>query len=107
MFLASCAVRRPFVARIAGDFYPMTAEVAASKRVRRLFYHLTFLWSGVQLLNAAAGASLLLTTPTAVYIPTKTAVFLAITTCGIVLTVIWSLRVARHEGLVALSPAAA
>jgi hypothetical protein len=57
----------------------------------------------VQLLNAAAGASLLLTTPTAVYIPTKTAVALAITACGVVLTVVWSLRVARREGLVAIA----
>ena len=103
MFFASCLFRRPFVARIAGDFYPMTAEVAASKRVRRLFHHLTLLWAGVQLLNAAAGASLLLTMPTAAFIPTKTAVVLAITACGVVLTVVWSLRVARHEGLVAVA----
>ena len=102
-FLASCLLRRPFVARIAGDFYPMTAEVAASRGVRRLFHHLTLLWAGVQLLNAAVGASLLLTMPTAAFIPTKTAVALTITTLGVVMTVRLSLRVARHEGLVALA----
>jgi hypothetical protein len=31
----------------------------------------------------------------------KTGVTLAVTTAGVVLTVVWSLRVARHEGLVA------
>jgi hypothetical protein len=103
VFLASCLARRPFVARIAGDFYPMTAEVAQIKRVRRLFHHLTLLWAGVQLLNACAGASLLLTMPTAAFVLTKTAVALAFTTCGVVLTVIWSLRVARREGLVAVA----
>ena len=101
LFLASCVARRPFVARLAGDFYPMTAEVAASKRIKRLFHHLTLLWAGVQLLNAAAGASLLLTLPTSIYIPTKTATALLITASGVVLTVVWSLRVARREGLVA------
>ena len=103
IFLGSCAIRRPFVARIAGDFYPMTAEVAASTRVRRLFYHLTLLWAGIQLLNAGAAASLLFTMPTAAFVPTKTAAVLAITACGVFLTVIWSLRVARREGLVSVA----
>lgn len=102
-FLVSCLLRRPFVARIAGDFYPMTAEVAASRGARRLFHHLTLLWAGVQLTNAAVGAGMLLTMPAAVYIPTKTFVALAITAMGVVATVRLSLRVARHEGLVAVA----
>jgi hypothetical protein len=81
----------------------MTAEVAQLKRVRRLFHHLTLLWAGVQLVNAAASAGLLLTLSPTTYIATKTGVTLAITAAGVVLTVIWSLRVARHEGLVAAS----
>ena len=101
IFFASALLRRPFVARIAGDFYPMTAEVASRKRVRRLFHQLTLLWAGVQLLNAAAGASMLLTLPTSAFIPAKTVVALAFTACGVVMTVVWSLRVARDEGLVA------
>jgi hypothetical protein len=105
LFVASCVARRPFVARIAGDFYPMTPEVAASRGLQRLFHHLTLLWAGVQLLNAAAGASMLLTMPTSVYIPTKTAVALLITAGGVYLTVMSSLRVARREGLVAVATA--
>jgi hypothetical protein len=101
LFLASALTSRPFVARLAGDFYPMTPEVAQRLRIRRLFRHLTFLWAGVNLVNAAAGASLLLTMPTAAYVPTKTGVALFITASGIAATVVWSLRVAKREGLVA------
>jgi intracellular septation protein A len=101
VFLVSAVARRPFVARIAGDFYPMTEAVAQRQRVRRLFHHLTLLWAGVQLLNAAAAASLLLNLSPAQFVVAKTATTLAITTVGVVLTVLWSLRVAKHEGLVA------
>jgi intracellular septation protein A len=103
VFLISALAGRPFVARIAGDFYPMTAAVAQGQRVRRLFHRLTLLWAGVQLLNAAVSASLLLTLEPATFVAIKTGVVLAITTMGVVLTVVWSLRVARHEGLVATS----
>ena len=101
LFLGSALTSRPFVARLAGDFYPMTPELAQRLRIRRLFRHLTFLWAGVQLVNAGVGASLLLTMPTAVYVPTKTVVALFITASGIAATVVWSLRVAKREGLVA------
>ena len=101
LFLVSALTSRPFVARLAGDFYPMTPEVAQRLRIRRLFRNLTFLWAGVNLLNAGVGASLLLTMSTAAYVPTKTGVALFITASGIAATVIWSLRVAKREGLVA------
>jgi hypothetical protein len=104
VFLASAVTSRPFVARLAGDFYPLTPEIAGRRRVRRLFRNLTLLWAGVNLLNAGAGAGLLVSLPTAVFIPTKTAVALCITAAGVVTTVVWSLRVARREGLVVSAP---
>lgn len=107
LFLLSSMTSRPFVARVARDFYPMTDEVAGRPSLRNLFRRLTFLWAGVQLLQAAAGASLLLTLPTSVYVPTKTASALLITAAGVTVTVLLSLRVARREGLVAPAPDAA
>jgi hypothetical protein len=104
MFLASALTSRPFVARLAGDFYPLTPDIVGRLPIRRLFRHLTLLWAGVNLLNAGVGASLLLTMQTTAYVPTKTAVALFITTAGVVVTVIWSLRVARREGLVVANP---
>lgn len=100
LFLGSALTTRPFVARLAGDFYPLTADIVGRLRIKRLFRHLTVLWAAVNLVNAGVGLSLLLTLPTAIYIPTKTAVALAITTLGVVTTVAWSIRVARNEGLV-------
>jgi hypothetical protein len=103
LFIVSCLARRPFVARIAGDFYPMTAEVAQRSRVQRLFHRLTILWAGVQLVNAGIGAALLLTMSPAAFIAMKTGITLSVTTLGVVLTVVSSLKVARHEGLVTAS----
>lgn len=100
LFLASAATTRPFVARIAGDFYPLTDEVAGRRRVQRLFRRLTVLWALVQLVNAAAGLSLLVTLPTTLFVPARTVAALAITAVGVAATVVWSLRVARVEGLV-------
>jgi len=37
VFLISLATATPVVARVAADFYPMTAEVSQRPRVRRLF----------------------------------------------------------------------
>jgi hypothetical protein len=101
LFLGSALTERPFVARVAGDFYPMTPEIASRHRVRRLFRRLTVLWAGVNLVNAVVGAVLLRTLSATAFIPTKTIVILLITTTGVVVTVVASLRVARHEGLVA------
>ena len=51
-FLLSLATARPMVARLAGDFYPMDAELSLRPRVRRLFWHLTALWAVVCLAKA-------------------------------------------------------
>jgi hypothetical protein len=105
IFLGSTLTTRPFVARLAADFYPLTPQIAARGRVKRLFRDLTLLWAVVNLMNAAAALSLLLTLPTGIFIPTKTAVGLSITTLGVVITVVLSLRVVRDEGLGLAAPA--
>ena len=42
------------VARLAGDFYPMDAELSLRPRMRRLFWHLTAMWAVVCLAKAVA-----------------------------------------------------
>jgi hypothetical protein len=69
IFLGSTLTTRPFVARLAADFYPLTPQIAARGRVKRLFRDLTLLWAVVNLMNAAAALSLLLTLPTGIFIP--------------------------------------
>ena len=51
-FLLSLATARPMVARLAGDFYPMDAELSLRPRMRRLFWHLTAMWAVVCLAKA-------------------------------------------------------
>ena len=53
-FLLSLATARPMVARLAGDFYPMDAELSLRPRMRRLFWHLTAMWAFVCLAKAVA-----------------------------------------------------
>ena len=100
-FLLSALTARPLVARLAADFYPLPPPTAARHSVRRLFRRLTLLWAGVNLINAAVAFVLLVTLPVAVFVATKTVAVLAVTLGGVALTVHWSLRVARTEGLIA------
>ena len=53
-FLLSLATARPMVARLAGDFYPMDAELSLRPRLRKLFWHLTAMWAVVCLAKAVA-----------------------------------------------------
>lgn len=107
VFFCSALTARPLVARLAADFFPLTAEMAMRHGVRRLFRRLSMLWAGVHLVNALAAGGLLLALPTVAFVPTKTVVALVVTSAGVAATVVWSLRVARREGIVGARTAAA
>jgi hypothetical protein len=98
-FLASARTARPVVARLAGDFYPCTAELHARPAVQRLFRRLTLLWAGALLAKAVVVFTLLQTQPLATFVLAK-AVLVPLTnaTC-IGLTVLLAIAVARREGL--------
>lgn len=51
VFLASLLTPRPVVARIAGDFYPLTLEMAARPGIQRLLRQLTLMWGLVIVLK--------------------------------------------------------
>ena len=53
IFLGSLLTARPIVARLAPDFYPIDATLAARPRIRRLFRRLTLLWGLVIVLKAS------------------------------------------------------
>lgn len=100
VFLGSVVIGRPLVASLARDFCPLSAEVAGRAGVARLFRRLTLLWAGVHLATAAATLALLVSMPVTTFVAVKTAVCLAITACGVALTVAAALRTIRAEGLV-------
>jgi hypothetical protein len=65
-----------------------------------LFVGLTILWAGVHMLTAASTFGMLLSLPVATFVLVKTVTSMGITAVAIVLTVSWSIRVARRENLV-------
>ena len=100
VFLASIALGRPMVERLALEFWPLTPEMMARPPVARLLRGLTFWWAGINLAIAATTLTLLLWLPMATYVAVKQATSLAITGIGVAVTIDLALRTARREGLV-------
>lgn len=98
-FLASSMTKSPMVDRLAKDFCPLTDDIVGLHRVKRLFRRLTIMWAAVNLLNAGVTCWLLLTQSVAVFVAVKPLSAMAVTWSAVAVTVMWSLRVARQEGL--------
>ncbi len=99
VFPISVAIRRPLIATLAHEFWPLSAEVAARPGVMRLFRRLTLLWSGVNLASAAVTTALLVSLPLGAFVVVKQLSGLGLTAAAVCLTVSMSLRTARREGL--------
>lgn len=105
LFAGSVAIGRPLIARFAGDFCPLTAEVRGRPGILRLFARLSILWAVVNALAAASSLVLLLTVPVPVFVLTAAVSAWAVTCSGVVVTVADAVTTARREGLItALSP---
>ena len=98
-FLLSALTVRPMVARLAGDFYPLTDELHARLRVRRLFRKLTLLWAAALLSKATVVFTLLVSQPLGTFVLAKGIIVPVTNVSCIVLTVLLSTSVARREGL--------
>lgn len=99
LFLISLATARPVVARLAGDFYPMTEDVARRPRIQQLFWRLTLIWAFICLIKSVATLWLLKSTSLMTFVEIKTVLTPAIAILGALATVAIAFRVARHEGL--------
>ncbi|MDX6573470.1 MAG: hypothetical protein QOC86_2626 [Gaiellales bacterium] len=99
LFMVSLLTARPIVARLAADFYPMTADIAGRPRIQRLFWHLTLFWAFVCLIKSALTLWLLEKLPTVTFVAVKGLVILSIIVLGTAITVFAAFRVARSEGL--------
>jgi hypothetical protein len=106
-FLLSMATARPMVARLAGDFYPMTPEVSVRPRVQRLFRRLTLLWAGLCLGKALLVLWLLLSLSVESFVLANGVSVVSLNLLAITLTVGAAVVVARQEGLLGPHPAAA
>lgn len=99
VFLGSLWSARPIVARLAPDFYPIDAALAARPGVRALFRRLTLLWGLVILVKGTVTLWLLESLSTIDFVLIKGGVILSLTLLAATATVVWSLIVARQEGL--------
>lgn len=99
-FLLSLATARPMVARLAGDFYPMDAELSLRPRMRRLFWHLTAMWAVVCLAKSVAMFWALNSLSLDTFVLVKSISMPASNLLAVVLTVCAAVLVARKEGLI-------
>jgi uncharacterized membrane protein len=99
VFLGSLLTARPAVARLAPDFYPMDAAIAARPRIRRLFRHLTLMWGLVILAKGSITLWLLVSLSTVDFVLIKGGAIISLTLATATATVVWSVLVGRQEGL--------
>ena len=99
VFLLSLVTARPVVARLAGDFYPMTRDLATRPRVRRLLWRLTLLWGLVCLVKGAVSFWLLESQSLVTFVLVKNITTISLTILAVVATVLAAVLVARKEGL--------
>jgi hypothetical protein len=99
IFLTSLWTARPLVARIAPDFYPVDAALAARPRIRRLFRRLTLLWGLVLLVKGSLTLWLLMSLSTVNFVLIKGSAILTLTLLATTATIALSAIVGRQEGL--------
>ncbi|WP_157571093.1 VC0807 family protein [Nocardioides insulae] len=100
IFLGSLWTTRPIIARLAPEFYPMSAAVAAQPRVRNLLRRLTLMWGLVVLAKGAITFSLLVTLSTADFVLIKGGAIITLTLTAAIVTIVWALIVGRQQGLI-------
>jgi intracellular septation protein A len=98
-FLVSALTVRPVVARLAGDFYPLTDELHARPGIQRLFRRLTLLWAAALLTKAVVVFVLLETQSLGTFVLAKGIVVPVTNVTCIGLTIAIATTVARHEEL--------
>jgi hypothetical protein len=99
IFLGSLWSARPVIARLAPDFYPMDAAVAARPEMRKLFRRLTLMWGLVILVKGSVTLWLLETLGTINFVLIKGGTIITLTLTAAVVTIVWSVIVGRQEGL--------
>jgi hypothetical protein len=99
-FLISLLGAKPIAARLAGDFYPITEEVANRPSVRTFFRLLTLSWGLLYLGKGSLTLWLLLSQSLEVFVLVKTISVVAINLSAVAGTITVGMLMARREGLV-------
>jgi hypothetical protein len=99
IFLGSVWTTRPAIARLAPDFYPMSAAVVGQPEIRSLLRRLTLMWGLVILAKAGITLWLLEALPTADFVLIKGGAIATLTVTAAMVTIAWSYAVIRQQGL--------
>jgi len=99
LFLGSLWTTRPVIARLAPDFYPMDDALAARPELQCHFRRLTLMWGLVVLVKGVVTFWLLMTLSTVSFVLIKSGAVMSLTLITVTVTVVWSIVVARREGL--------
>jgi hypothetical protein len=99
IFLGSLWSARPVIARLAPEFYPMDAAVAARPEVRAHLRRLTLMWGLVILAKGGITLWLLDSLSTVNFVLIKGGAILTLTLTAALVTVVWSVIFGRQEGL--------
>jgi intracellular septation protein A len=99
IFLGSLWSDRPVIARLAPEFFPMDAAVAARPEVRAHLRRLTLLWAVVILAKGGITLWLLESLSTVNFVLIKGGAILTLTLTAALVTVVWSVIFGRQEGL--------
>lgn len=99
LFFSSLTTARPVVARLAGDFYPMNADIEQRPRIQRLFWNLTLFWAFICIAKSLVTFYLLESMSTQTFVAVKGIFILAVIVSGTAVTLVAAARVARSEGL--------
>ena len=91
---------RPLVERMARDFCPIDPSFFSSPFLRRFFLRVSWLWAVVLTVNAGTVLWLLFTTSLGDFVVERTVVSAVLTVGGVVLSVVWFVRVMRQQGVV-------
>ncbi len=111
LFVLSVAARRPLAERLAHDFCPLDPDMMRRPIVRKFFLRVSLLWGVVLAMQAGFVLWLLLQASLGAFVVERQVVNSVLTAIGVVVSVVWFVRVMRREGFAvrftrALAPAA-
>ncbi|HEX4832724.1 MAG TPA: hypothetical protein VH478_16700 [Trebonia sp.] len=99
LFARTAPTSRPLIAQLAAEVVALRQPGTAHPGLQRFFRGVTWLWAGIFAASTVGLAILLVFEPTAVFLLLTTVVTVAGTAAGILLSVVWFMRMLRRSGL--------
>jgi hypothetical protein len=100
LFVASAALGRPLVERLAADFCPLPESLLRQASMRRFFHEISLLWALVFLANATTTLGLLLSQSVGSFLLLKSVGSAVLTVAAVGVSLWWFCRSMRSENVV-------